>query len=298
MIRILAAALWLAGLAVIASAGAWLVRRAPRAGPAVPAAHPAGAALAGRHGAAAGASDRDLRRIAMNFARFCLFVIAGAVLVYGVMAAVGVLVVHAGPAMDKPVFSWTLMHRMSSWARVMSRLTKIGNTWTTWGACLAAAVCLAVTWRRNRWLPPGRIRRGDRHGPLPDPRAPAHLPPHRTAGKPRRYLPVRRRRSLHPVLRAHCLPAMARVQRASPDGDLGGHGRRRTRLQRGLQPVVPGPALDYRRPERGSLRQLAAPGGHRLGAPRAGASHRAGWPGGASDDRTDDRGGSGREPAA
>ena len=120
----------------------------------MPAAHPAGAALAGRHGAAAGASDRDLRRIAMNFARFCLFVIAGAVLVYGVMAAVGVLVVHAGPAMDKPVFSWTLMHRMSSWARVMSRLTKIGNTWTTWGACLAAAVCLAVTWRRNRWLPP------------------------------------------------------------------------------------------------------------------------------------------------
>ena len=56
MIRILAAALWLAGLAVIAGAGAWLVRRAPQAGPAVPAAHPAGAALAGRHGAAAGAA--------------------------------------------------------------------------------------------------------------------------------------------------------------------------------------------------------------------------------------------------
>ncbi len=36
MIRILAAALWLAGLAVIAGAGAWLVRRAPQAGPAVP----------------------------------------------------------------------------------------------------------------------------------------------------------------------------------------------------------------------------------------------------------------------
>jgi membrane-associated phospholipid phosphatase len=168
MIRILAAALWLAGLAVIAGAGAWLVRRAPRAGPAAtsagraapgtlpaaPAAHPAGGGPAGRPGAAAGAGDRDLGRIAMNFARFCLFVIAGAVLVYGVMTAVGVLVIHAGPALDQPVFSWTLTHRMSSWARVMSRLTKIGNPWTTWGACFAAAVCLAVTWRRNRWLPP------------------------------------------------------------------------------------------------------------------------------------------------
>jgi membrane-associated phospholipid phosphatase len=167
MIRILAAALWPAGIAVIVGAGAWLVRRAPQAGPAVagtgraapgtlpaaPGAHPGGTAPAG-HGAAPGARDWDMRRVAMNFARFCLFVIAGAVVIYGVMAAAGILVIHVGPAMDKPVFSWTLMHRVSSWAGAMSRLTKIGNTWTTWGACFAAAVCLAVTWRRNRWLPP------------------------------------------------------------------------------------------------------------------------------------------------
>jgi membrane-associated phospholipid phosphatase len=36
----------------------------------------------------------------------------------------------------------------------MKRLTKLGNTWTTWGAALAAAACLAVTWRTKRWLPP------------------------------------------------------------------------------------------------------------------------------------------------
>jgi undecaprenyl-diphosphatase len=37
---------------------------------------------------------------------------------------------------------------------LMDRLTKIGDTWTTWGACAAAAVCLAVTWRDKRWVPP------------------------------------------------------------------------------------------------------------------------------------------------
>ncbi len=33
-------------------------------------------------------------------------------------------------------------------------LTKLGNTWTTWGAALAAGACLAVTWRHRKWLPP------------------------------------------------------------------------------------------------------------------------------------------------
>jgi undecaprenyl-diphosphatase len=95
-----------------------------------------------------------MRLVAMNMVRFCLAAVVAAVLIYGVMAALGTLVVHAGPSIDRPVFSWTVTHRASSWARVMNRLTKIGNTWTTWGACFAAAVCLAVTWRRNRWLPP------------------------------------------------------------------------------------------------------------------------------------------------
>jgi membrane-associated phospholipid phosphatase len=36
----------------------------------------------------------------------------------------------------------------------MDRLTKIGNTWTCWAAAAAAAVCLSVTWRTKRWLPP------------------------------------------------------------------------------------------------------------------------------------------------
>ena len=164
MIRTLAVLLWPAGIAVIIGFGALLARRAPRAILAAPGALPAAPSAlpdppsapaapgtlppgslppAGRHGAAAASRDRDMRLIAMDFARFCLAAVVGAVLIYGVMAALGTLVVHAGPAIDKPIFSWTLTHRVSSWAHVMNRLTKIGNTWTTWGACFAAAVCIA-----------------------------------------------------------------------------------------------------------------------------------------------------------
>jgi membrane-associated phospholipid phosphatase len=155
MTKMLAVLLWPAGIAVIFGVGALLARRAPRAAAAAPGARPPGTApTAGRHGAAAAARDWDVRLVAMNMVRFCLVAVVAAVLIYGVMAALGTLVIHVGPTIDKPIFSWTVAHRASSWAHVMNRLTKIGNTWTTWGACFAAAVCLAVTWRRNRWLPP------------------------------------------------------------------------------------------------------------------------------------------------
>jgi membrane-associated phospholipid phosphatase len=78
----------------------------------------------------------------------------GALAVYGVMALLGLLVVHHGLAVDRPVNDWMTGHRVHSWAAVMNRLTKIGNTWTCWGAAGAAAVCLAVSWRAHRWLPP------------------------------------------------------------------------------------------------------------------------------------------------
>jgi membrane-associated phospholipid phosphatase len=100
------------------------------------------------------ARNWDKRLIAMNTARLCLVAVVGAAVIYGVMCAVGTIVVHAGPTIDKPIFTWTLTHRVSAWAHVMARLTKIGNVWTTWGACAAAAVCLAVTYRRHRWLAP------------------------------------------------------------------------------------------------------------------------------------------------
>jgi membrane-associated phospholipid phosphatase len=78
----------------------------------------------------------------------------GALLIYGVMALLGVLVVHNGLTIDRPIYNWTITHRLHLWVRLMDRLTKIGDTWTTWGAAGAAAVCLVATWRRSRWLPP------------------------------------------------------------------------------------------------------------------------------------------------
>jgi hypothetical protein len=36
----------------------------------------------------------------------------------------------------------------------MAKATKSGDTWTIRGAAVTAAVCLAVTWRTMRWLPP------------------------------------------------------------------------------------------------------------------------------------------------
>jgi len=85
---------------------------------------------------------------------FVVLAFAGAVVVFGGMALLGLLVVYHGLAVDKPVFTWVMHHQVHAVAAVLTRLTKIGDTWTTWGAAATAAVCLSVTWRTRRWLPP------------------------------------------------------------------------------------------------------------------------------------------------
>lgn len=80
--------------------------------------------------------------------------VVGCLLVYGIMALLGLLVVHNGGTIDHPIVKWTTAHQAHGWASVMKRLTKIGDTWTTWGAAAAAAVCMAVTRGRKKWLPP------------------------------------------------------------------------------------------------------------------------------------------------
>jgi membrane-associated phospholipid phosphatase len=153
--KILLVLLWPAGIAAILAIAAPLAKRAAPAAPAGsgPVTPPA-AGRASRHGTPAGGRPAGLPPAVRSAAKFLLVVVAGAVAVYAVTALLGLLVVHAGPTIDKPIMNWTIAHRMHSWASVMNRLTKIGDTWTTWGAVAAAAVCLAVTWRRNRWLPP------------------------------------------------------------------------------------------------------------------------------------------------
>src|SRR5258708_22981411 len=87
-------------------------------------------------------------------AQFGVLAVVGAIVVFGVMALLGLLVVYHGLAIDRPVFKWLSSHQVHAAAAAMNRLTKIGDTWTAWGAAIAAAGSLAVTWRDKRWLPP------------------------------------------------------------------------------------------------------------------------------------------------
>jgi phospholipase C len=49
-------------------------------------------------------------------------------------------VMNYGPKIDEPIARWTGDHQVKQWAKVMERLTKVGNTWTTWNPAGTAAV--------------------------------------------------------------------------------------------------------------------------------------------------------------
>jgi membrane-associated phospholipid phosphatase len=136
------------GIAIIAAVAVLLARRAP-------AARPTGAAggVAGRwQGLTAVRSNAP--EWVLGTVQLGVIIAGGAVVVYGVMALLGLLVVHHGLTIDRPIFNWTIAHQVHVWAQVMKRATEIGDTWTTWGAAGAAAACLAWVWHRLRWLPP------------------------------------------------------------------------------------------------------------------------------------------------
>ncbi len=88
-------------------------------------------------------------------AKLTLLVLIGCLSVCAVMLVLGALVVvHHGHVIDKPIYNFTIDHQTHFWKSMMNRFTRIGNTWTTWGAAGVAAACIATTWRRNKWLPP------------------------------------------------------------------------------------------------------------------------------------------------
>jgi membrane-associated phospholipid phosphatase len=169
MRRYLLVALWPAGLAAIAAATVIAARRAPAPDPAAPG--DPGAPDATAPGSTAAGLARDgAQRVedtgpapvrpdyaARDIIRFGAITCAGAVLSYGVMRLLGPAVVNHGPAIDEPVFRWTTSHQVDRWAAVMERFNKVGNTWTIWGAAGTAAACLAVTWPRQKWLPPAAL---------------------------------------------------------------------------------------------------------------------------------------------
>ena len=154
MDRILLAAIWPVGIAVIIVAGGLLARRAPQAAPV----HgDTGAAYTPPHGRRtrpAGGAMAAVRGALPTALRFLAIVAVGTVLIVaGVMVLLGLVVVHGGPSIDKPILHWISAHRSHRWKVVMKHATEVGDTWTVRGAAVTAAVCLAVTWQRLRWLP-------------------------------------------------------------------------------------------------------------------------------------------------
>jgi membrane-associated phospholipid phosphatase len=153
MLKTLIVLVWPIGIAALLVLSALLARRlGPRPERAPASANRlATASVNGQYGSDAGISPRSAWSSVVGM---LLILTVGAVAVYALICLLGLLVVHAGPSIDKPMYTWMLHHRVHFWASVMNRLTKVGNTWTTWGAAGAAAVCLAAFYRKNKWLPP------------------------------------------------------------------------------------------------------------------------------------------------
>jgi membrane-associated phospholipid phosphatase len=181
MTKILAVLVWPAGIAVIFAVAALLARHAPRladaqsrvagtepveagtgplerAGPEDRAGPDSGSPSPLRRGSRPGpvtaSRGSGLAPAAQGIMRLCLILLAGILVIYAVMVLDGLLVKHAGPAIDKPVLHWLAAHQVSWWHSAMMRATEVGDKWTVWAAAASAAVCLAVTYRTKRWLPP------------------------------------------------------------------------------------------------------------------------------------------------
>ncbi len=147
VIKYLVALIWPIGLAIIAAV-AFLASRRYATSQAAVSARPSGRSHKVR-GNRAGLTD-----LVWESARLGAIAVAGTVVVFGLMWALGQIVVYHGLAIDKPIFTWMIHHQVHLLAALVKRLTKVGNTWTCWGAAFAAAVCLAATWRTKKWLPP------------------------------------------------------------------------------------------------------------------------------------------------
>jgi membrane-associated phospholipid phosphatase len=156
MLRYLAVLIWPVGMAVIFGIAYAINRRNP--GTAQGGAGYENRVAQHSHRASSGAGGRDTGSVLADAVtgslRFLPVAAVGAVVSFAVMVVLGVLVVHHGLTIDRPIFNWIQGHRSHLAKAAMDRLTKIGDTWTTWGAAGAAAACLAVTWRDRRWLPP------------------------------------------------------------------------------------------------------------------------------------------------
>jgi hypothetical protein len=151
MFRYLAALIWPVGIAIILVV-AYLISRRSQVIAVTTIGTPS--RVAGRHHSRRAASGAGFSEGISGSARLLVVAVAGVVATFGLMCLLGLLVVHQGASIDKPVFQWISTHQVHAVAAAMNRLTKIGDTWTVWGAAAAAAVCIAVASRERRWLAP------------------------------------------------------------------------------------------------------------------------------------------------
>jgi hypothetical protein len=147
MLRYLVVLIWPVGIALILGAGYLMASRVPP-----DAVSPAGTG----HRRVNPVTEPDSGFVPAVRASIRIAVISaiGTAIVVGIMYLLGLIIVYHGLAIDQPVFTWVMHNQVHPMTALMNRLTKIGDTWTTWGAAAAAAVCLAVAYRTRRWLPP------------------------------------------------------------------------------------------------------------------------------------------------
>src|SRR5689334_21038092 len=100
MFRYLAALIWPLGMVIILGAAFLTSRRS----------QVAAAGPAGRHHSRRASSGSAVAGALSGSARVLIVAVAGAILTFGVMCLVGILVVHHGLAIDKPVFRWISTH--------------------------------------------------------------------------------------------------------------------------------------------------------------------------------------------
>lgn len=150
MFRYLVALIWPAGMVIILGAAFLASRR----GQVIPDGPAVAVRESGRHHSRRAGSGSPVAEVVAGSARIVVVSVIGAVVAFGLMCLLGLLVVNHGSAIDKPVFGWISTHQVHAVAAAMKRLTKIGDTWTAWGAAGAAAVCVAAASRERRWLAP------------------------------------------------------------------------------------------------------------------------------------------------
>src|ERR1035438_2939404 len=129
MLKALVVLLWPVGIAVILAVTALATKRAAR--------RPVAVSANGHHASEAPGA----RAVRSPIVGMLLILIGGAVAVYALPCLLGVLIVHQGPHIDKPIYDWMSQHRVHSWKSVMDRLVDRSEEHTSELQSLRHLVC-------------------------------------------------------------------------------------------------------------------------------------------------------------